>query len=77
MRYFYEGVTCDDYGTPRGKRSHYVECDEEGEHLPGTCRLVQGSMTMSLAEAGDAYKDVPRCKACHTTPGGDAGQGKQ
>jgi len=62
----YEGITCDDSGTPRGKYTHHIECDEEGEHLPGTCRLVMNSMTLSVAEAGPDYQALLPCRVCHT-----------
>lgn len=67
MTWTYEGVTCDDEGNPRGRRSHIVVCDEDGAHVfPGTCRLLmcRGSMTISLGEAGPSYQ-VPQCKVCH------------
>ena len=68
MSWSYEGITCDDQGSPRGLRSHHIVCDEDGCHIwPSTCitLLGHGSMTISLEEAGEGYGPVPRCKVCH------------
>ena len=68
MNWSYEGITCDDMGAPRGKRSHRIVCDEDGCHVwPGTCitLLGHGSMTISVEEAGPGYGPVPPCKVCH------------
>jgi len=59
----YEGVTCDEYGTPRGRRSHRIVCDEDGEHLEGTCPRVWRLWTLSLEEAGNP--SLPACRVCH------------
>ena len=63
--FWYEGVTCDDEGTPRGRAIHRIVCNSEGEHLKDTCRLVRG-MTISIEEAGAAYtQGLSWCKVCH------------
>lgn len=64
MSYCYLGVTCDGYGVQRGRRLHRVVCAEDGEHLPGTCHLVRGSLTVSVEQDPDCA-GLPKCKVCH------------